>query len=140
MPPLLKISLWLHILIETPASLNFLLNPSQQLHLSTPAPAAEALIRQYALLLLSSNLIALTFAIRPVDRTSRRVAGALGFYHAGPITRAASRLLHGESFFGGGLGGPATHLGVHVACFLALLGSWVSSAPSVDEGRRDDVQ
>jgi hypothetical protein len=134
MPPsLLKISLWLHILIETPASLNFFLNPSQQLHPSTPAPAAaaaEALIRQYALLLLSSNLIALIFAVRPVDRTSRRVAGALGLYHAGPIVRAASRLLHGEAFFNGGFGGPATHLGVHVACFLALLGSWMPSVLS----------
>lgn len=134
MPPLLKLSLWLHILIETPASLNFLLHPSQQLHLSTPSPAADALIRQYALLLLTSNLIALALALRPVDRTSRRVAGALGLYHVGPIMRAAARLMHGEAAFAGGLGGPATHLVVHVVAFFALVGSWMGSVPR-DAGR-----
>lgn len=126
MPRLIHASFWLHLLIETPAALNFFINPSQQLQLSIASPAAEAVIRQYAILLFSSNLIALIFAIRPDDKTSRRVAGALGLYHLGPALRAISRLVNGETALGAGLGGPVVHLGVHVLCFIALFISWIS--------------
>ncbi|KAH8684229.1 hypothetical protein BGZ60DRAFT_511295 [Tricladium varicosporioides] len=77
---------WLHIIIELPASLNFFLRPSEQL--PTPAPQAHAIIKQYAVLLLASNLIALTFALRPIDDTSKKVAGALAVYHIAPVLRA----------------------------------------------------
>ncbi|TVY87843.1 hypothetical protein LAWI1_G006763 [Lachnellula willkommii] len=87
---------WLHLLIELPASLNFFLNPAEQL--SAAAPQAHALVRQYALLLFASSLVALIFATRQVDRTSRNVAGALAVYHLAPLVRAVTRVL------GGGVG------------------------------------
>lgn len=117
---LLHVAFGLHILIETPASLNFFLEPSEQLQLGTPSPAAEAVVRQYALLIFSSNLIALVFLLRPVDKVSRQVACALGIYHIGPALRAISRLLRREPALGAGLGGPAVHLVVHVLCLIAL--------------------
>lgn len=96
----------LHALIELPASLQFLLLPSRQLIRATPH--AHALIRQYALLLLSSVVIALTFGLHPSDlplsllpqadpspeTTAIRgnVAAALALYHVGPAVRSAGRL------------------------------------------------
>lgn len=113
-----KLPFWLHILIELPASLNFFFNPSEQL--SSPAPQAHAIIKQYAVLLLVSNLISLIFALRPLDRTSRKVAGALALYHLAPLIRAASRI--GNDQYGMGLGGPIVHMIVHGLCFLGLIG------------------
>lgn len=125
---------YLHALIETPASLNFFLNPAAQLPpaVSTLAPEAQAslhfVIRQYAVLLFSSVLIALVFATRSVvDGTGRKVAGALAVYHAAPLARAVWRItetqLEGGLVIGdgkgGGLGGPWLHALVHA---LALLG------------------
>jgi hypothetical protein len=80
----------LHILIEVPASINFLLFPSRQLE--TFSPQAHAVIRQYALLLLTSVLIALIFLLRPVDDLSGQVAGVLSLYHIGPALRSIARL------------------------------------------------
>ncbi|ESZ95640.1 hypothetical protein SBOR_3988 [Sclerotinia borealis F-4128] len=116
----------LHTLIEIPASLNFLLNPSSQL--SSPAPQAHTLIQQYAILLFVSCLIALIFAWRPVDRTARLVAGALSLYHWAPAFRAACRILEGDGVGKGvkGLGGPGVHLLVHLLCGAGLLGLFLS--------------
>ena len=114
------IPFWLHIIIEIPASLNFFLNPSEQL--SSPAPQAHAIIKQYAVLLLVSNLIALIFALRPIDRTSKNVAGALAIYHLSPLMRAVSRILDKDVDYGSGLGGPWVHLIVHGFCFMQLVG------------------
>lgn len=125
MPPPTTISLLLtspflhHALIELPASLQFLLLPSRQL--PRPAPQAHALIRQYALLLFSSVLIGVAFALHETrhhyhhhhhdydypqqgriisgqdhdddgDALSAQVAIALGLYHVGPVIRSGARV------------------------------------------------
>lgn len=117
-----RLPFWLHILIELPASLNFYFNPSEQL--PSPAPQAHAIIKQYAVLLLVSNIIAGIFALRPLDRTSRNVAGALAVYHCAPFMRALRRI--GTANYGKGLGGPAVHLVAHGICFVGLFGLWWS--------------
>ncbi|KAG4438870.1 hypothetical protein IFR05_005659 [Cadophora sp. M221] len=108
----------IHALLELPASLNFFFRPNEQL--SSPAPQAHALIRQYAILLLSSNIIALIFAFRHVDETSRKVAGALAIYHAAPSMRALGRLTSKDDGHGKGLGGPWVHAVVHAGALGAL--------------------
>jgi hypothetical protein len=115
---------WAHILTELPASINFFLHPSEQL--SSPAPQAHAIITQYAVLLLISNIIALIFALRPVDATSRHVGGALSIYHAAPLVRATRRIISNDEGYGSGLGGPVLHLVVHGVCLLALGGLFMS--------------
>ncbi|TGO18305.1 hypothetical protein BPAE_0389g00010 [Botrytis paeoniae] len=104
-----RLPFFLHTLIEIPASLNFFLNPSSQL--SIPAPQAHTIIQQYATLLFVSCLISIIFASRPVDRTSRNVAGALSLYHVAPAIRAGGRIVTGQGFGKGvkGLGGPGMH-------------------------------
>lgn len=118
MPLLQTLPFWIHIAIESPASINFFVNPSDQL--TSPAAQAHAIIRQYGVLLFISNLIALIFALRNVDKTSRRVAGALAVYHLAPLVRAGGRVVGGDALFGKGLGGPVVHLIVHGICFLGL--------------------
>jgi hypothetical protein len=110
-----------HLLLELPASINFYLAPSEQL--SSPAPQAHALIRQYAVLLASSNLVALTFLLREIDGTSKAVAGALGVYHIAPLVRAIGRLRESDSRgrkYGSRFGGPTLHAIVHGFAFLGL--------------------
>ena len=85
-----RVGYLLHVLVEIPAAINFFLFPSRQLGVHTPQ--AHPVIRQYALLLFSSVLIALVFARRPEDQLSGQVAGALAIYHIGPAVRSASRL------------------------------------------------
>lgn len=80
----------LHIAIEIPAAINFMLFPSKQLQIHTPH--AHAVIRQYALLLLSSVLISMLFVSRPADDLSRFVAGSLAIYHIGPALRSCGRM------------------------------------------------
>ena len=82
----------LHVLVEVPASITFFVFPSRQL--GQPTPHAHAVIRQYALLLLTSIIIAGTFAVRPPDELNGQVAGALALYHLGPFVRSWSRLVH----------------------------------------------
>jgi hypothetical protein len=135
--PLLPSTLpfWFHLLIELPASINFFLNPSEQL--SSPAPQSHTIIRQYAVLLLVSALIALIFAFRPIDKTSRNVAGALSLYHLAPVTRAGSRILEGSRGYGNGLGGPATHLIVHTICFAGLVSIFLSRTKEHEKSKAD---
>lgn len=71
-----------------------------------------------------SSIIAGIFALRPLDRTSKNVAGALAVYHAAPLTRALSRV--GQVNYGKGLGGPLVHVVVHGICFLGLFGTYWS--------------
>lgn len=85
-----NIAFLLHVVVEVPAAINFMLLPSKQLGQDTPH--AHAIIRQYALLLLSSILIAIIFASRPIDDLTRSVAGSLAIYHIGPSLRSWSRL------------------------------------------------
>jgi len=79
-----------HIIIETPALFNFFVFPSKQL--GTHTPHAHAVIRQYAVLILTSNLVALNFVWRPVDELSGKIAGALAVYHIAPSVRSIIRL------------------------------------------------
>jgi hypothetical protein len=65
--------------------------------------------------------------LRPVDGTSRNLAGALGVYHFGPLVRAVRRVWGGE---GGGekkgiVGGPWVHLVVHAVCGVGLMSVFV---------------
>jgi hypothetical protein len=80
----------LHCIIEIPAAANFFVFPSGQLRVYSPQ--AHAIIRQYALLLLTSVLISVLFLLRPVDELSGQVAGALSLYHVGPSVRSLGRL------------------------------------------------
>ena len=76
----LNIPFFLHILGEFGASVGFFFRPSQTLQ--RPQPHAHGVIRQYALLLTSTNLIAAIFLTQnhPTE-ISRKVAGALALYH-----------------------------------------------------------
>ncbi|KAL8832041.1 MAG: hypothetical protein Q9170_005038 [Blastenia crenularia] len=119
---MIHLAFFFHILIELPASIAFLANPSMTL--SQPQPHAHAVIRQYALLLMSSNIIAYTFLFRPADGVSGAVAAALALYHVGPLVRAGYRIRSG---YGGrvhekGLGGlgPRVHLIAHLIGLIAL--------------------
>lgn len=85
-----KIGFLLHVVVEIPAAVNFMVLPSKQLGSYTPN--AHAVIRQYALLLLCSVSIAMIFLARPTDNLSRSVAGSLAIYHIGPILRSCGRL------------------------------------------------
>ncbi len=111
-----------HILVELPASVGFFLRPSATL--PAAQPDAHALIRQYALLLLSTNLIAGAFLFEPSSPSSRRVAGAFALYHVGPIVRAWNRVSAGEGTtrISEGWKGPWLHLAVHGICAVALTG------------------
>ena len=89
-----------------------------------PQPYAHAVIRQYALLLMSSNVIAgaVVFLGSSNIQVERTIAAALALYHIGPEVRAVSRL--------GGLEGlgrpifaqPYLHLSIHLICNIALAG------------------
>lgn len=136
------ISFLLHVLIETPASLTFILRPQSQL---SPLPPAAALILQsFGGLLLSLNLVAIVFVRRTFDPVARHVAAAFAFWHLWPCYRAFVRLsrdaeekvaLEAETEKTEGppssdatsrtLGGPAIHLVVHLTLFTMFLGCCV---------------
>jgi hypothetical protein len=109
----------MHAIIETPASFNFFVFPSDQLGKHTPN--AHAIVRQYACLLLASVLVSLSFAQHPPDVLSGQVAGAFSLYHIAASVRAGSRLqrqmsetkhiVFSEAFL---------HLVVHSVCFGSL--------------------
>lgn len=115
----------LHIIIELPAATSFALTPSATL--SIPQPHAQGVIRQYALLLLSTIIIAASFVLQDCrgeepKMPERSVASALALYHLGPLIRAANRSQRGEGTGRGLLGQPWLHVLVHVLCCLALSG------------------
>jgi len=126
-----QLGLYLHILVEIPASVGFLFFPSRTL--KVPQPHAHALIRQYGTLLCSTNaLLAIILLSRPSDESDgtenhhdfleRRVAGALVVYHIAPCLRALSRIRGGEGERSRGmLASPKVHLGLHVLCIVALI-------------------
>jgi hypothetical protein len=150
---LYRLSFWLHSLIELVPSIGFLVNPAAQLYISKitpdlqitskcynsgiPKPGAEAIIRQYAVLLFVSVLISAIFAMRQIDTTSRQVAAALALYHLAPTTRAAIRLWTGETaWLPKDMGGPWVHLAVHIVCLLAL-GSLALGISDPKKSRQD---
>ena len=115
----------LHIVIELPAAISFAFRPSATL--SIPQPHAQAVIRQYALLLLSTIIVAAAFI--PQNRKGDRpkmqeqgVASALALYHLGPLIRAAHRSRGGEGTGRYLLGQPWLHVLVHVLCCILLGG------------------
>lgn len=110
----------LHILGEFGASISFFFRPSQTLR--QPQPDAHAVIRQYALLLTSTNLIAATFLFQDRPTTvSSKVASALALYHFGPLTRAALKVRMGERMgIWEGMGGAWVHVMFHSIVLAAL--------------------
>ncbi|KPI45052.1 uncharacterized protein AB675_2557 [Cyphellophora attinorum] len=124
--PLYTSPLLHHALIELPASLQFLLLPSRQL--SHHTPHAHAIIRQYALLLFCSVLVALALALSPpttpiAQLLHGRLVCALGLYHVGPVLRSGARVLEGWKRRGtGGWGGKEVEAGIYVVLHLIIGG------------------
>lgn len=148
-----KLPFWLHSLIELTPSIVFLINPAAQLYSPSITQdlqispqcygsiglkyGAEAIIRQYAVLLFVSVLISAIFALRKTDITSRQVAAALTIYHLAPMVRAASRLRAGDTaWLPNDIGGPWVHLAVHTVCLLALGGLALGAFPKEDQLNR----
>lgn len=119
--PHANIPFLIHILGELIASYGFFLRPSATL--TRPQPDAHAVIRQYALLLTSTNLIASIFLFQDhPSQTSCQVASALALYHLGPLTRAGYKIRNGErTGIWEGLGGAWVHAGFHSIAVGALL-------------------
>lgn len=111
-----------HIIVELPASIGFFLYPSATL--TAVQPHAHSVIRQYALLLAATNLVAWTYLFEDSSPSSGRIAAALGVYHVGPIIRSWNRTKadEGPTRMREGWRGPWLHLGVHVVCATALMG------------------
>jgi hypothetical protein len=120
--PSIHLPFLFHIIVEFPASVGFFLRPSATL--VVPQPHAHAVIRQYALLLASTNLVAGAFLFNPSSPSSAQVAGALALYHVGPLMRAWNRIRAEErtKCEQGDWRGPWLHLGVHGICTAALMG------------------
>lgn len=128
----ISISSWpfiIHLLIEIPAALAFAVFPSATL--SVPQPQAHAVIRQYALLLFSTNIIAAIFAFQGPKASplcgqyqcvERKIAGALAFYHLGPLIRAICRFRHNGERRRALSRQPWLHVTAHVVCLIALVG------------------
>lgn len=115
----------LHLIIELPAAIQFTVSPSATLRIRQPH--AHALIRQYALLLMASNLIAAAFVLHDrrhseCSALERAVAAALAIYHLGPLLRAMARYQNGEGENRGLVMQPWLHLIVHFICGLELAG------------------
>lgn len=110
----------LHLVIETTAAINFFLRPSATL--SSPQPHSHGVIRQYALLLLTTNIIAAAVLSRAMyDELSGQIAAAFALYHAGPLVRAVSKIRRGNA--GDVLGGAWLHALSHLLCLACLLAS-----------------
>jgi hypothetical protein len=122
---MLTVSQWpflLHVLVEVPASINFFFNPASQMQ--TPHQDAFPIIRQYAVLLMSMNLIAMACLFQAPDDTNPWIPAAMGLYHFAPLYRAAvglSKSNTGRAHRVRGLGGPVVHFIVHSACLGALI-------------------
>ena len=111
-----------HIFVELPATIAFAIYPSATL--TVLQPHAHIIIRQYALLLLSSNVIAALFVVRDGDQDfiERGVAGALSLYHLGPAGRAIHRGSRNGVQYRLTWEHPWLHAMAHLTCWIALLG------------------
>ena len=119
----------LHIVVELPATIAFMLYPSATLPM--PQVHAHAVIRQYALLLLSTNIMAAVFVFQSrndesgddgVGHIERCIAGSLALYHIGPLIRAWCRVWNAQGRGKRLLGGPWVHTVVHLLCSMVLAG------------------
>lgn len=116
----MKLALVFHLVIETTAAINFFARPSATLSISQPH--SHGVIRQYALLLLTTNIIVAVVLNRAMhDALSGQIAAALALYHAGPFVRAVSRIQRGDS--GDVLGGAWFHAFLHLLCAACLVAS-----------------
>lgn len=107
-----------HAILEIPPSLNFFFNPSGQLVVYSPH--AHPIIRQYAVLLACTSVIASSFVFREPDELSGQVAGGMALYHLAPLVRSTGRLASGEKSWQ-----PVLFLIVHGICLAGLFGhSW----------------
>lgn len=119
---------YLHFLVETPAIIGFLCFPSGTL--TESQPHAHGVIRQYGLLLTTTNIIvaSVLFSAEALEARgaqefaslARCIAGALALYHTGPMTRAAFRMQAKDRKRSGLMASPAIHLVAHAVCCSAL--------------------
>lgn len=111
-----------HIIVEVPASIGFFFQPSATL--AAAQPHAHGVIRQYGLLLTTTNLVAWSFLFEDPSPLSGRIAAALGLYHVGPIVRSWKRTKTDEATMSmrERWRGPWLHMGVHLVCLVALMG------------------
>ena len=118
---LMQFAFTTHVLIETPAAINFMLRPSSTLY--TTQEHSHGVIRQYALLLTVTVIVAALVLSRAVhDLFAAQVAGALALHHLGPMMRAASKIR--QDRIRGVLGGPWVHLVAHALCAVALVATF----------------
>ena len=111
-----RTALTLHLLVEIPASIKFFLSPSATLE--DTQPLAHGLIKQYAILLMATNLIVVSALLDSEGHPPKILLSALALYHLGPLARAMARIRRGH--VGGPLGGPFLHAYVHAVCEIAL--------------------
>lgn len=120
---LLQTGLILHMVIETIAMNTFFFRPSATF--PQPQPLAHGVLRQYALLLLSTNIIVAIVLNRGVhDKLSAQIMAAVALYHVGPLARAVARIRRGEK--GDWLARPWLHAVVHLLCGACMVASSVS--------------
>jgi hypothetical protein len=118
MDSLMRLALVLHLVIETIAAINFFLRPSSTL--AAPQPHSHGVIRQYAILLLSTNIIVAVILNRAVsDNFTEQIAAAVALYHVAPLVRAVSKIRGGKS--DDALGGPWLHAFSHLVCAVSLV-------------------
>lgn len=129
-------ALLLHLLVEVPASLSFLLGAPRQLRDPSPGPEAVLVCQSYGGLLLSTNVLCALFLCRAAaDDATALVAASLAVYHVFPIWRAWSRIRaqgrpgRGWAQQAEALGGPYVHLVVHVILLSTL--AWAGLHGSV---------
>ena len=116
-----QLALVLHLVVELPACINFFFRPSATL--GRPQPHAHGVVRQYALLLLVTNAIALLLLMSPQDHMTGQISGIFALYHFGPFVRAISRIRNGERQIV--LGGPWLHAMLHAMSAATLASAFL---------------
>ena len=120
-----QLAFGLHLMVELPACINFFFRPSATLGRSQPH--AHGVLRQYALLLLVTNIIALLLLMSPRNCLTGRISGAFALYHFGPFIRAISRIRNGERE--NALGGPWLHAMLHAITAATLVSGFLFDSP-----------
>jgi hypothetical protein len=132
----------LHAIIETLAAVTFIFRPETQV--SDPSLETQLVFKLLGGSLLSTNLICLVIAARPVfDQTTRLVAASLAFWHLWPVYRAGVRLAGtppqkrpDQST----LGGPSVHLAIHLLLFAMFFWIGISmNGAAVGQGRQVSI-
>ncbi|ROW13552.1 hypothetical protein VPNG_04370 [Cytospora leucostoma] len=90
-----NLALLLHLLVEVPASVSFLLAAPRQLRKHNPSPEAVLICQSYGGLLLSTNVLCFLFLVYrggDFDDATAILAASLAVYHVFPIWRAWVRI------------------------------------------------